>query len=233
MRRWICSVTPFLVLPVAVALTPTCGDAAAVSEQTQVKVKLVQALKSGRERKGEQVRLEVVDDVLGADRSVVIPKGTPVIGSVSRSNGRGMFGKPGKLEFTIDYIKVSEQQRVPLRSTANAARGRNNSAAAITTAVLLAPIAIFVKGREVTVKEGTEYLVYVDQTTEIAPMSVAGAPGAAPKFDKDRLSLIRFKNGEAITGTIHGFKDGVYFIVTETAQMSVNQEAIDSITEKK
>lgn len=118
---------------------PAPAAAVTVPEGTAIQVRLLQELKSGRERKGEQVRLEVASDVLASDRTLLIPRGTPAVGTITRSNGRGMFGKPGKLEFTIDHVKFSDQVRVPLRSTPTTARGRNNSAAAITTAVLLAP----------------------------------------------------------------------------------------------
>jgi hypothetical protein len=133
------------------ALAPLSAVAVTVPEQTPVQVRLLQDLKSGRERKGESIRLEVASPVKGPDGSTLIAQGTPVVGTITRSGGRGMFGKPGKLEFSIDYIKVDDKTRVPLRSTPQSASGRNNKGAAIATAVLLAPVAIFVKGREVTV----------------------------------------------------------------------------------
>lgn len=207
-------------------------EAATVPEQTPVKVRLLQDLKSGHERKGEKVRLETVDEILAADRSVLIPHGTPVIGTITRSNGRGMFGKPGKLEFTIDSIKVGEQLRVPLRSTPTGARGRNNSGAAIATAVLLLPVAIFVKGREVTIAQGKEFSVYVDATTEIPTSGTPAASVTGAKPDPKRLSLIRLKNGDSVTGTILAFKDGVYTVATELGQVFISQERIDTISEK-
>jgi hypothetical protein len=221
----------------AVVVTLAAGllapaDAETVKEQTPVQVRLLKNLKSGHDRKGEQIPFELVKDVTGANGAVILPKGTPVIGTVIRSNGRGMFGKPGKLEFTIDAIKVSDQVRVPLRSTATSVRGRNNTAAAVTTAVLLAPIAVFVKGREVTVKANTEYSVFVDQTTEI-PAPGAAIAAAPAKMDPNRLSLIRFKNGTTLTGTIVDLKNCVYTVATDLGQMLIEEAKIESISEKK
>ena len=61
--------------------------------------------------------------------------------------------------------------------------------------------------------------------------SLAAAPTSL--FDKSRLSLFRFKNGDTLTGTLVGFKDGAYTIATEVGQVSVSQDKIDSITEKR
>lgn len=235
------------------ALIPAPAAAIAIPEGTPVQVRLLQDLKSGQARKGEQVRLEVVSDVLGADRVVLIPKGTPVVGAVTRSSGRKMFGKPGKLEFDIEYIRLTDQDRIPLRSTPTSARGRNNAGAAIATAVLLAPIAVLVKGREVTVKTGREFGVFVDRQTEVAAASQPSRPvlqsvalhsqtstaaeqtpssASQPAASTTPLSEIKLKGGLVVIGTVVDFKDGAYHIVTDGgAQMVVPQDRVESITQ--
>jgi hypothetical protein len=231
------------VLAVATAVLPSAlwtaaGAAVSVSEGTPVQVRLLQDIKSGHAKKGEQVRLEVVSDVLGPDRTVAIPKGTPVVGTVTRSKGRKMFGKPGKLEFAIEYIRFPDDTRIPLRSTQTAARGRDNSGAAIASMVLLAPIAMLVKGREVTVKTGREFGVFVDRSVAVATSNEGNRPALetvalhVPKQAPAQLSEIKLKGGLVLTGTVIGFKDGAYHIVTDGgAQMIVPQERVESITQ--
>src|SRR5688572_20401424 len=166
-RRHLRLIGSFSIACMATALFPVESIAATVTEDTPVKVKLLQKLKSGHDRKGDRVRFAVLADVRAADKSILVPKGTPVVGTIIRSSSRKMFGQPGRLEFTIDYIKIGDQIRVPLRTTSTAARGQNHTAATTAAAVLVAPIAVFVKGENATVKEGTEYTVFVDQTTQV------------------------------------------------------------------
>ena len=211
------------------ALVPRSASAVAVPEQTPVQVRLLQDLKSGHQRKGDLVRMEVASPVKGPDGGTLIAQGTPVVGTITRSGGRGMFGKPGKLEFTIDYIKLDEKQRVPLRSTATAVRGRSNSGAAIATAVLFAPIAIFVKGREVTVKQGREFGVFVDVTTELS--SIAGNSAGSPSVA--RLTTIVLKSGLVIEGTVVSYREGAYTIVNGLGQSVIPEDRIKEITGAK
>ena len=163
---------------------------------------------------------------------MVIPKGTPVVGTITRSNGRRMFGQPGRLEFSIDYIKVSSQVHVPLRSAAAAVHGRNNTGAAIGTAVFLTPVALFVKGRDAVLKPGQLFNVFVNQTTEIPERQplTAAAPAST---ERNPVSLIRLKNGDTLTGTVIEFKAGMYTLETDLGRLNVNQSKIESITERK
>jgi hypothetical protein len=216
----------------AISFCPPRASAAPIAEQTVVTVKLLQSLQSGHERRGDRIRMEVAEDLKGPDRAVLIPKGTPVVGTITRSSGRKMFGRPGKLDFTIDYIKLGDQVRVPLRSTSTEVRGRNNSAAAITTAVLLTPVAVLLKGREVTVEEGRQFTVFVDQTTDIPSAAPSSAARPAAKPDPARISVIRLKNGDAVTGTVVGFKDGAYLVTTDLGQLTITQGKVESITEQ-
>jgi hypothetical protein len=233
MRNWISPIAGIAsVVPIAL-LSSSQARAVPVPEQTPVKVKLLQPLQSGHDRKGDRVRFALAEAIMTPQHAVLIPKGTPVLGTITRSTGRRMFGQPGKLEFTIDYIKVSEHVQVPLRSSATVVRGRNNAGPAIGAAVLVTPIAVLVKGREVTLKPGQEFTVYVNQTTEIPGTTPALAATPASQLDKSRLSLFRFKNGDTLTGTLVGFKDGAYTIATDVGQISVSQDKIESISEKR
>jgi hypothetical protein len=218
---------------VMTALPSSRALAANVPEQTPVKVKLMQPLQSGHERKGDRVRFALAEAIMSPQHTVLIPKGTPVLGTITRSTGRHMFGQPGKLEFTIDYIQVNRHLQVPLRSSSQAIRGRNNAAPAIGAAVLVAPIAVLVKGREAVLKPGEEFTVYVNQTTEIPAETTPLAASPASQLEKSHLSLFRFKNGDTLTGKLLGFKDGAYTIATDVGQIMVSQEKIESITEKR
>ena len=211
------------------SLVAGAGSAATISEQTPVKVKLAQQLRSGHDRKGDRVRFVVAADVKAKDRTVLISKGTPAVGTVIRSTSRRMFGQPGRLEFTIDYISVGGGQRVPLRTTSTAAKGHSNTAATVAGAVLLTPIALFVKGNDVLVKEGTAYTAFVDQTMEVPGRpSAANAINAAQK-GSERLCVFRLKDGRTVSGVLESFQAGTYFVDTDLGRLQIGQEKVESI----
>jgi hypothetical protein len=228
MRRWMGIAAALAATASVLALNDTV-QAATLTEQTPVKVKLLQQLKSGHDRKGDKIRLAVLADVKGTDKSILIPKGTPVVGTIIRSNSRRMFGQPGRLEFTIDYIKIGDQIRVPLRTTSTAASGQNHTAATTAAAVIVAPIAVFVKGENATVKEGTPYTVFVDQTTQVPGMQTAKALDAA-KNGVERPCVFRLKDGRSVMGVLESFQGGVYYVGTDLGRLQISQEKVESIS---
>jgi hypothetical protein len=233
MRKWICAAAAAAAVVPAGILSASEAAALAINEQTPVKVKLLQELKSGHERPGDHVKFAVAADLTDPKHSVIIPKGTPVVGTITRSSGRKMFGQPGRLEFSIDYIKVSNQVHVPLRSAAAAVHGRNNTGAAIGTAVFLTPVALFVKGRDAILKPGQEFTVYVNQTTDIPVTDPRTATAASNQVRRNPVSLIRLKNGDTLTGTVIEFKTGIYTLETDLGRLNINQDKIESISERK
>jgi hypothetical protein len=229
MRRWMGIAGSVLAAALSVLILVNQAQAATITEQTPVKVKLLQKLKSGHDRKGDKIRFAIVADVKGSDQSILIPKGTPVVGTIIRSTSRRMFGQPGRLEFTIDYIKIGDQIRVPLRTTSTSASGQNHTAATTAAAVLVAPIAVFVKGENASVKEGTQYTVYVDQTSQVPGVQTAKALDAA-KNGIERPCVFRLKDGRTVTGFLESFQGGVYFVGTDLGRLQISQEKVESIS---
>lgn len=137
-----------------------------LSERTRIKVTILEGLSSSSAKKGEEVRYEVVDDVVGPNREVLIAKGSSALGSVTRAAHRGIFGKPGKLNISIDFVRAVDGTKVPLRANEDmSVRGRNNSSGAAAATLLIAPIGLLINGRDVRIKKGAEFVVYVDADT--------------------------------------------------------------------
>jgi hypothetical protein len=208
----------------------TGAFAATVGEQTPVKVKLLQRLKSGHDRKGDKIHLAVAADVRGPDHTVLLPRGTPVVGTVIRSASPHLFGQPGHLEFTIDYVRVGDQLRVPLRTTAAAARGQSHAAATVAAAVLVAPLAVFVKGRNATIKEGTVYTVFVDQTTEVPTLTATAKALDAATNGVARQCIFKLKDGRTVTGVLESFQGGTYYVSTDLGRLQISQDKVQSFT---
>ena len=57
---------------------------------------------------GDPLTFKVARDVM-IGNYIVIPRGTPASGRISKRSGRGAFGKSAKLEFDIDTISLSSR----------------------------------------------------------------------------------------------------------------------------
>lgn len=148
-----------------------------IAERTPVKVRLLQTLTSGKAQEGQAVEFEVRDKVLGPNGELLAGVGAKASGKVTLSKKRGMLGKSGKLEFTVDSMQAVDGTQVPLRANLENS-GKDNQNVVIASALLLSVFAVFVNGQDITVKEGTELLAYVDRDTMVDPAkAIPGAPG--------------------------------------------------------
>lgn len=203
-----------------------------VPERTEVRVTLNDEIKSGSNKSGEEIAYTVASDVYSADHKLLIPAGTPAFGTITKSSRRGMFGKGGKLDFTCEYVRMPDGTHISLRSNPLGSHGKDNATASVATAVLLAPVAIFINGKDVTVKKGTEFKVYVDKTTTAAATSAtapAAAPAAAPVAQTPGKSLFTLKDGTQIVGVNVGLDNGVYTIATDAGEKKIPAAKVKSI----
>jgi hypothetical protein len=148
-----------------------------LAERTPIHLILGQNIKSGHDLKGASIWYRVAEPVLAADGRVLIAEGAVAHGAVLRSEKRRMFGKPGKLEIGVNSVPAVDGTLIPLRAIEDiSARGRSNADAVTATALLLTPVTLFVKGRDVTLKEGTEITAYVDHDVRLDLPDAAPAP---------------------------------------------------------
>ena len=161
--------------------TGAVGEPVKLAEKTPVKLKTLNKMNSGKAHVGEAVSYEVEEDIKDTSGRVLIAYGAKGLGKVTVSKRRGMLGKQGKLEFTVESVQAVDGTAVPLRASMEDS-GRSNKGAVIASALLLTVFAVFVHGKDVTIKEGTEIMAYVDHDTLIDPSankSLPAQPGAA------------------------------------------------------
>lgn len=193
-----------------------------------VKLITVGKYKSGDAKKGERVNLRVDDDVLDSEGKVLIRKGTPAYGTVTASRGSGIFGKRGLLDISIDYTNAVDGQKVALRATKSRS-GKSASGSVIAATVLLAPIALFAKGGNVTLKEGSEIVAYIDDSVRVGSGGSTASTPAAGEAPSGPPKALILRNGDRITGHIQGLADGVYTVVTQNGTLKVKAEEVKEI----
>lgn len=205
-----------------------------IAEGTQVHLSLLKSIKSGGNKAGEAVPFEVAKDVYGLDHALLIAANTPAFGKIVESSRRGMFGKSGKLKFTIDYILAPDKTHIPLRADAQIIRGRDNRTASIAAAILLAPIAIFINGKDVSADKGQDFVMYVSAATKIQsitplmPVTISSAV-----FDPLPVlvaqSLFVLTDGTQVQGTLTSFDGTQYTVSTPGGLRTLEISAVKSV----
>lgn len=141
-------------------------------EDTPVRLKLMQNLSSGTNKVNDKVDFEVIEAVKLGD-TVVIAQGAPAIATVTKATSKKSFGRSGKLDVNIDYVRLVNNEKVNLRAIkGGSGKSRTGvmTGAVVATAIVFfpaAPLFFFVKGKNIEIPKGTEITAYVAADTII------------------------------------------------------------------
>jgi hypothetical protein len=163
------------VEPTQPAPTPSSSDTAKtllpgqfiLQDATPVKLRLTRNVSSADAHEGESVDFEVLEDV-AANGIVVIPKGSVAIGTVTEAQPKRRMGRAGKLEIVLDYVRLSDTEKAPVRAVKDAKGGSHTvgmTAGIVATGLLFfpaAPFFLFMHGKDITVPKGAEVTAYVN-----------------------------------------------------------------------
>lgn len=191
---------------------------------TTIKLLTVGQYKSGDSKKGDRVNLRVDEDIIDSAGNVLVRRGTAAFGTVTASRRSGIFGKRGLLDISIDYTHAVDGQKVPLRATKSRG-GKSNAGASIAATILIAPVALFIKGSNVTLKEATPILAYVDDTIRVA---AGDSPAASPK-PSGPLKVVILRNGDQFTGQLEGLSGGYYSLITSGGSLKLKEADVKEI----
>ncbi len=162
-----------------------------VLDGTSLRLSLTQDLSSATNSVDDPIQFEVVEDVKVGDM-VAIARGTTAVGHVVEVEPRRRMGRAGKLNFAVDYVKAPDGTNLRLRAS-SARKGEDKTGTVIVGTVLLSPLFLIMRGKDITINKGTVINAYIDGDREIA----LGAPaaGADPqKAPSASSSAITFKS---------------------------------------
>lgn len=153
---------------------------------TPVKLRLSQTISSADARVNQEVPFTVVEDV-SVDGVDVLPKGSTAIGTVTEAEHKRSMGRAGKLNISISYARLADQEKVPLRAIRDAKGGSHTgamTAGMVGTAIVFfpaAPLLLFIHGKDITIPQGTEIEAFVDGDMRLKMSRFeAPPPQAAP-----------------------------------------------------
>jgi hypothetical protein len=134
--------------------TPAIPDSlVTVPALTPVIIRLDEEISTARHRSGDRFSILVAEDVRVGE-IVVIPAGSKGEGEVIHAAKPGAGGKAGELILAARFVRVGDNE-IRLRSFALGAIGKDRSGAALGTAFVAGPFAMFVRGGAVVVLRDT------------------------------------------------------------------------------
>lgn len=140
---------------------------AVLHDGTPVRLRLRRNLSSASAKTGDTVDFEVLDDVLVGDM-IVIARGTTALGTVTDAEAKKRMARGGKLDVTIDSVRLTNGNKVALRGTRETSGGGHTgamTAGIVATALVVwpaAPFFLFMHGKDTVIPEGTEITAYVN-----------------------------------------------------------------------
>jgi hypothetical protein len=152
---------------------------------TPVKLRLSDTISSANARVGQEIPFEVIEDVK-VDDVVVLPKGATAIGTVTDCNAKKSMGRAGKLNISISYARLTDQEKIALRAIQDNKGGGHVGAmtgAMVATSIVFfpaAPLFLFIHGKDVTIPQGTEITAFVEGDMHLDMTKFAAAPSASP-----------------------------------------------------
>jgi hypothetical protein len=126
----------------------------------------MEPLNSATNSVDDPVRFEVTEDVRVGEVTA-FPKGSTAVGHVVEVEPKRRLGRAGKLNFSIDHVKAPDGTNVRLRAS-TARKGDDKTGTVIVGTVLLSPLFLIMRGKDVSIPKGTSLMAYVDGDREIA-----------------------------------------------------------------
>ncbi len=163
-----------------------------LEDGTPVKLRTNRTISSGDAQVGDTLDFEVLEDVQ-VKGVTVIPKGGLAFATVTEAQAKRRMARGGKLDINIDYAKLVDSERAPLRAVKEVQGGGHTGAMTggiVATSLVFfpaAPFFLFMHGKDISIPKGTEVTAYVngDMKLDISKFRPAPPPPATPPAASD------------------------------------------------
>ena len=170
---------PAVAPATAMAVAPAAPANAVLRAGTPVSFKLLEEVttKEKAARVGQRINLEVAAPV-EIEGQTVIPAGTPAWAELTGVRNKGMWGKSGKLDAQMLFLRLNGRQ---IRLTGAFDDKGVTGTAAVVGAVVLLPIAgFFMTGTSAVLPKGGAVNGFIDEDVPLAFAATAAAPMQVP-----------------------------------------------------
>lgn len=170
----------------AAATPPAAPKGFVLEDGTPVKM-TNRTVSSSDARAGDTLDFEVLEEVQVED-VVVVPKGGLAFATVTEAQSKRRMARGGKLDINIDYVKLLDSEKAPLRAVKEVKGGGHTAAMTggiVATSLVFfpaAPFFLFMHGKDISIPKGTEITAYVsgDMKLDKARFQTAPAPATPP-----------------------------------------------------
>src|ERR1039457_2879220 len=153
--------------------TSSASNTLVLDKGTPVKIRLKQDLSSADAKEGDTIDFEVVEEVKVGD-VVVIPKGSPALGSVTDVQVARRMGRGGKLDIEIDSVTLADGERATLWAVKerNGDGNVGDNGPIVKSSLVFGPVApllLLVPGEDAMIPRDTEITGYVVGARQLDP----------------------------------------------------------------
>ena len=149
-----------------------------VPDATAIRLTLSEPLNSATNEVDDPVRFEVTEDVKVGE-FIAVPKGSTAVGHVVEVEPRRRMGRAGKLNFSIDHVKAVDGSNLRLRASSTR-KGDDRTGAVIIGTVIVSPLFLIMRGKDISIPKGTSLVAYVDGDREVVTSQDRNPPAPAP-----------------------------------------------------
>ena len=174
-RNFKLSYVPVVFLLGTTLMSAQTNGVIRIPDATALRLSLSEPLSSATNEVDDPVRFEVTEDVK-VGSFVAVPKGATAVGHVVEVDPKRRLGRAGKLNFTIDHVKAVDGTNVRLRAS-SMRKGDDKTGTVIVGTVLLSPLFLIMRGKDVNIAKGTAVVAYVDGDREIGGPPTSSAVG--------------------------------------------------------
>ena len=181
--------------PAPEAATPAVPAQFVLQDGTPVKLRLNRNVSSEDATVGESVDFEVLEEVV-VNGVVVIPKSGCAIGSVTEAQPKRRMGRAGKLEIVLDYVRLADSEKAPVRAVKDAKGGSRvggMTVGIVATSLIFfpaAPLFLLMHGKDITVPKGAEVTAYVNGDMKLNAAQFALNPASGGTTPTDASGIV-------------------------------------------
>jgi hypothetical protein len=170
-------VTTAPAAPVATIIATPAGNVLRAGMQLSLKTAEPLTTEGKKLRIGQRVQLEVAEAVMLGGQTV-IPLGSPVVGEITDVRNKGMWGKSGRINGRVLYVRANGNQ---IRLTGQFDDKGVTGTAGVVAAIAFVPVAgFFTTGTSAKIPLGAPVTAFLDEDISVAFAAPAAAPAALP-----------------------------------------------------
>lgn len=159
-----------------------------VPDGTALRLALTQELSSATNAVDDPVHFDVT-----VPGGIAFVRGSTAVGHVVEVEPRRRMGRAGKLNFTVDHVKAPDGSNLRLRASSTR-KGEDKTGTVIIGSVVLSPLFLIMRGKDITIPKGTEITAYIDGDREFALTGPPTKPSAVLEPSLAQSGSVTFRS---------------------------------------